>query len=165
MNLPKQSESSVKVMQCNGMQSHYLMMHKESKWSASLWGSVHTSHIGYPKPFWQRSLSSSSLWTIGQVLYSLRLPHIPMQMGGRHTHGIWIVQNRTIHLLTSLVRYETEGLRFFASKKEHNKGPNNIVDLWRDYNIGECYSFISAIHNMPPSPEKTEEADSHKTLV
>lgn len=67
--------------------------------------------------------------------------------------------------LTYRTRYETEGLKFFATKKEHSKGPNNIIDLWREYNIGECYSLISITTNMPPTLEKSEEADSHKMLL
>jgi len=35
-----------------------------------------------------------------------------------------------------MYRYETEGLNFFATRKEHRKGPNNIVDVWKDFNLG-----------------------------
>jgi len=34
------------------------------------------------------------------------------------------------------MRYETEGLQFFASRPEHQKGLNNIVDMWKDFNLG-----------------------------
>ena len=34
-------------------------------------------------------------------------------------------------------RYKTNGLKFFASTKEHRNGPNNIVDLWKAFHIGK----------------------------
>ena len=39
-------------------------------------------------------------------------------------------------------RYETEGLNFFASKKGYRMGPNNIIDLWKEYTIGKIVSNI-----------------------
>ena len=35
-------------------------------------------------------------------------------------------------------RYETKGLNFFATHREHRKGVNNIVDLWHKFNMGKC---------------------------
>ncbi|KIM72740.1 hypothetical protein PILCRDRAFT_15871 [Piloderma croceum F 1598] len=44
-------------------------------------------------------------------------------------------------------RYETDGLKFFKTRNGHRKGPNNIVDMWKAYNL-----------------ETAEEADSHEAL-
>ncbi|KIM73061.1 hypothetical protein PILCRDRAFT_15545 [Piloderma croceum F 1598] len=44
-------------------------------------------------------------------------------------------------------RYEMDGLNFFGSRPEHQKGPINIVDMWKDFNL-----------------ETAEEADSHEAL-
>jgi hypothetical protein len=33
-------------------------------------------------------------------------------------------------------RYETDGLKFFASKPEYHKGPSYIVDMWKEFTCG-----------------------------
>ena len=38
--------------------------------------------------------------------------------------------------ISSPRRYETDGLNFFASKKEHRHGQNNIIDLWKGFHLG-----------------------------
>ena len=58
-------------------------------------------------------------------------------MESKYMQGTNIIE-MDISLHWFITRYETEGLNFFTAKKEHRKGPNNIVDLWRDINIGEC---------------------------
>jgi hypothetical protein len=64
----------------------------------------------------------------------------------------------------SPLRYETEGLNFFESQKEYQKGPNNISDLWTKYNIG-VYLFATPVYtNMFASLEAAEEADSSESL-
>ena len=88
---------------------------------------------------------------------------MPMWMESKHMQGTNIIE-MDISLHWFITRYETEGLNFFAAKKEHRKGPNNIVDLWRDLNIGECLSCMSMTINISLSAETTEEADSHKVL-
>ena len=40
-----------------------------------------------------------------------------------------------VHWLSA--RYETEGLNFFATHREHRKGENNIVNLWHKFNMGK----------------------------
>ena len=42
----------------------------------------------------------------------------------------------TQNVKEQVLRYETEGLNFFATKKEYGKGPNNIIDLWKQFHIG-----------------------------
>ena len=42
-------------------------------------------------------------------------------------------------------RYETDRLKFFASTKEHQNGPNNIVDLWIAFHIGK--HTLCSLHN------------------
>jgi len=43
-----------------------------------------------------------------------------------------------IRRLSVMFRYETEGLQFFATRQDHRKGPNNIVDMWKEFTIRAC---------------------------
>ena len=61
-------------------------------------------------------------------------------------------------------RYETDGLKFFPSTKEHRNGPNNIVDLWKAFHIGKC--TLCSLHNRcsQHSIELAEQSDSQEVL-
>lgn len=59
-----------------------------------------------------------------------------MRMASRTTHrksiALFSSQDNDLHRY----RFETDGLRFFANKKEYKKGPNNILDIWKEYTLG-----------------------------
>jgi len=63
-----------------------------------------------------------------------------------------------------LGRYETNGLNFFANNKEHQKGQNNIIDMWKEFNLGMFLYITSFPTNIPSYLANIEEVDSHEVL-
>lgn len=65
-----------------------------------------------------------------------------MKMASRTTHRMSTAffSSKGNDLNTS--RFETDGLRFFANKKEYKKGPNNILDIWKEYNLGTVSNIV-----------------------
>jgi hypothetical protein len=37
---------------------------------------------------------------------------------------------------------------FFENRKEYQKGPNNIVDMWKDFNLSMTMLHIKDLPNM-----------------
>ena len=62
-------------------------------------------------------------------------------------------------------RYETEGLKFFASKPEYRTGPNNIVDLWKDFTIRESLSSETVFLTLLCLLEAAEDVDDQEELT
>ena len=139
MNSRKRSKSGVRVTQCNGMQSHYRTMCKESKWFTSLCGVVQTSHIGSQKLFWRRLQNSSSSWTIGQERCSLHSRHILMWMGNRLMQGIWYQWEWWIDWHTGL-DMKQKGWSFLQRRKSTARG-QIILSIY-----GGNITSVSVIH-------------------
>src|SRR6266436_731398 len=57
-----------------------------------------------------------------------------------------------------------DGIQFFAAKKEHWKGPNNIVEMWKDFNLGTTQCIVYESSGFTLGAEHTAEADSEETL-
>ena len=137
MSSLRRTINNAETMQWSGTPNHYLTICNKS--THFVWQSCSCSQL---KCRLSKTIPTKvtdflkfiNHWT-GAVL--LLLLHIPMWMESKHMQGINIME-MDISLCWFITRYETEGLNFFASKREHRKGLNNIVDLWRDFNIGEC---------------------------
>jgi hypothetical protein len=57
-----------------------------------------------------------------------------------------------------------EGINFFNSKKEHSKGPNNFIDLWKQFHIGRIKGNRKDYANWYSFVEHTEKTDGTETL-
>ena len=58
-----------------------------------------------------------------------------MRMASRHMDGNNMSTGMgSVPLTKAQIRDQQN--TFFASKPEHRKGPNNILDIWKEFNIG-----------------------------
>jgi hypothetical protein len=63
-----------------------------------------------------------------------------------------------------LDRYETDRLKFFETRNGHWNGSNNIVDMWKEYNLGMYLYHNYFLTDRPLHLETAEEVDSLEAL-